>query len=173
MAKQTYLAPSAIALALTAAGPKGVRLALFSAKDGDKAKFSGSVDITTVDGITTEVVGVKCYATKADGTPLLDKNGKPYLQMMYGNNKDEGYLFGNMFSNTKREGKKDADFTISINLSADNRVDGKVWVSVPKAGGDKYLSGNLGSKAENAPAEASEQPAPAKTSATEPDPFNL
>lgn len=178
MAKQTYLNPTAIVAALAAAGTKGVRVALFNASEEVKkrhpnAVFSGSVDITTVEGITTEVVGVIAYATKNDEarTPLVDKNGKPYLQLMFGNNQKEGYLFGNMFSNNKRPDKKDADFTISINTTRDTRVDGKLWVSVPKAGGAKYLSGNLGSHLETAPADAAPETAAAPASETAVDPF--
>lgn len=171
--KMTYLPVSALVAALASVSAKGLPIRVFPAtKEGAKDAFSGYIQLVPgTETVGAQVVGVHFYKTKADGSALVDKNGVPYMSATVGNRDEQ--LRGAVFTNTKRDGKNDADIRIVINTGKDTSVEGKLWISEPKNGGSRYYSGSIASRAEAeaAPAEAvAPTPAPAEAVA---DPFGL
>jgi hypothetical protein len=168
----TFVGASTLAAALSSAGPDGLPIALWPRTDG-KARFNGHIKVTSANGKAEKVVSVTAYDKDPQGKAYVDKNGKPFLNLVVGNTRGEvDKIGGAMFSNNKREGKRDPDFRVLVNITKERAVEGALWVSQPKSGGDKYLQGAFGSsKPESAaPAEAVPANAPAPAEA---DPFNV
>lgn len=174
--KSTYLAATELQGALTKAGNAGLRVRLFAGKEGSKDAFGGFIEVIAQpqgSEVGSTVIGLHAYRTNAKGEALVTKNGDAYLALTVGNRGDT--MRGAMFTNTKRPDKKDADFRIVINIAENTSIEGKLWISEPKNGGAKYLSGTLGSKpeAEAAPEEAVAAPAAAAAAPAAADPFDL